>query len=275
MMKLGRLGALGLVAALAMGPVAAPALGEELKADKKAGPSVGGVAGGAGGVVKGVVAYTGKTPERKPITDLATNPFCKAAHEGPLPLRDTFIFGKNGEKTTLANALVYVSKGLEGKKFDAPKTPVVLDQKACIYTPHVVGVVAGQAVDILNSDNTLHNVQASPKNNPAFNDGMPVPMKITKTFEKAEIDINVRCAVHPWMGAWIHVLPHPYFAVSAEDGSFEIQGLPAGEYEVRVIHEMVIFNAESVKVKVEDGKEAKADFEVKADKEKRREAGVM
>src|SRR6478735_1168036 len=125
------------------------------------------------GTITGVVKFTGPKPERKVITEVAANAFCKEACAGTNLLSDKFVFGKNGADDTLANVLVYVSKGLEGKSFAPPKEPVVLDQVRCTYTPHVVGVMVGQTLDIHNSDATLHNVMAQPRVNKGFNDGMP------------------------------------------------------------------------------------------------------
>ena len=152
------------------------------------------------------------------------------------------MFGKNGSDDTLQNVLVYVSKGLEGKKFDAPKQPVVLDQVGCVYTPHVVAVMAGQTLEIRNSDATLHNVMSAPRNNPPFNFGMPVKDQTSaKVFKSPEMKMNLKCFMHPWMSAYVHVLEHPFFAVTGPDGTFTIHGLPPGEYELSVLHETSLF----------------------------------
>src|SRR5436190_18156929 len=79
------------------------------------------------GTIGGVVLFKGTKPESKPISDIAGNAFCQEHHKDKLPLRDTFVFGKNGANDTLQNVLVYVTKGLEGKEFPPLKTPVVLD----------------------------------------------------------------------------------------------------------------------------------------------------
>jgi hypothetical protein len=130
-----------------------------------------------------------------------------------------------------------VSKGLEGRKFEPPKQPVVLDQTNCAYTPHVIGIMVGQPLEIHNSDATLHNVMSQPLNNKGFNDGMPGVGKLTKVFDKPEFSVALRCFMHPWMLGYVHVLDHPFYAVTGPDGSFEIKGLPPGEYEVSVRHE--------------------------------------
>ena len=110
-----------------------------------------------GGTVTGIVKYAGDKPEVQPIKEILGNAFCANCYPGgKVPNEEKFAFGKNGSEDILRNVLVYVSKGLEGKSFTPPKTPVVLDQVNCVYTPHVVGVMVGQTLEIRNSDATRH-----------------------------------------------------------------------------------------------------------------------
>jgi hypothetical protein len=134
-----------------------------------------------------------------------------------------------------------------------------LDQVGCRYSPHVLGVQVGQTVEIRNSDGLLHNVHGLPKVNASFNRAMPPNVtEYRHVFEQPEAPFLVKCDVHPWMGAWIEVLDHPYFAVSGGDGRFEITGLPAGTYEVEAWHEML--GTRSATVTVADGEAASSDF---------------
>ena len=234
-------------------------------------PNIGGIESKDGGTITGVVHFKGTKPEAKPIAEVAGNGSCKEHYKDkPLPLHDSFVFGKNGNDDTLANVLVYVSKGLEGKTFDPPRRPAVLDQVGCMYTPHVVAVMVGQTLEIRNSDATLHNVMANPRNNPPFNFGMPVKDQVSeKVFKHAEFKMNFRCFMHPWMSGYVHVLPHPFFAITGEDGSFTIKGLTPGEYVITVLHETSMFEAEpaesAVKVGANETKQVDFTYRPKAE----------
>src|SRR5687767_3406864 len=91
--------------------------------------NVGGIADAKdAATVSGIVYFKGEKPEIKPIAEVSGNGFCKEHHKDKLPPRRTFMFGKNGQRDTVQNVLVYVSKGLQEQAFDPPKTPAVLDQ---------------------------------------------------------------------------------------------------------------------------------------------------
>jgi plastocyanin len=156
----------------------------------------------------------------------------------------------------MGNILVYVSKGVPaGKTYPAPKTPVVFDQNGCQYKPHVLALMVGQPYKILNSDGILHNVHALPKINTAFNRPMPATVKeVTVTFDKAEANFPVKCDVHPWMGAFVGVFNHPFFAVTGADGKFTISGLDPGTYEITAWHERMGTQTATVTVGASDTK---------------------
>ena len=235
-------------------------------AEKKLLPAmnVGGIDAKDAGTIKGVIRFKGTRPEAKPIEEIGGNGFCKQCYEGEdLPRHDEFVFGKNGDSDTLANVLVYVSKGLEGKTFEPLKEPAVIDQVGCMYTPHVVGVMVGQTLEIRNSDATLHNVMAMPRSNTPFNVGMPGKGQvIRKVFQHPELKINLKCFMHPWMSGYVHVLAHPFFAVTGTDGTFTIKGLPPGEYQISVLQETSMFEPEppAATVKIGAGQTRQLDF---------------
>lgn len=188
---------------------------------------------GTAASVSGEVRYQG--PPVKPIAiDMAADPACAQSNAGPVYAQD-LVVNPNG---TLRNALVFVRSGLPAGRFALPTTHPALDQKGCMYHPRVIGVVVGQEFEIANSDPTLHNIHPAPKQNREWNraqieGGAP----FHDHFSHEEIAVPVKCNVHPWMKAWIAVLEHPYFAVTGDDGSFEIKDLPPGEYTLEVWHE--------------------------------------
>lgn len=241
-MKRNWLGALAAAAGLALG-------GTALAAD----PSVGGTED-KGGTIAGLIKYEGKTKDRAEIA-MNTDPYCVKYYQGKSPaLEEKFIWSKDG--TALKNTFIWVSGGLEGKKFPAPKAPFVIDQQGCMYSPHVGGIVLGQELQLKNSDATLHNLHALPKLNEEFNVGQPAPGMVHKvTFAKVEEAILIKCDVHAWMNSYVHVVPHPFFAVSDDSGKFTIKGLPDGEYEVKTWHEFKVFapDKDVVKVTIKDG----------------------
>ena len=189
--------------------------------------------------------FEGAAPTTEKIKADA-DPKCKLAHPQGID-SDQVIVNSN---STLRNVFIYAKEGVTGK-FEAPKTSVGLDQLGCAYKPKVFGIQTGQPLEILNSDDTLHNVHALSKNSKEFNLGMPIKgMKLKKTFDKSEVMVKIKCEVHPWMGAWAGVLDHPFFGVTGEDGSTVIKDLPAGEYTVEAWHEK--YGTQTQKVTVTD-----------------------
>jgi hypothetical protein len=185
------------------------------------------------GTVAGVVAFTGTPPTPKKI-DTSADPVC--GKESPnLTTEDAVI--KDGK---VANVFVYIKDGTlaDGTKiadlgFTPASAPVTLDQHGCHYRPHVLGIQTNQKLTITNSDPTQHNIHPTPKNNPEWNQTQPNGAPpIEKTFARAEILIPVKCNQHPWMKAYIGVLKHPFYGVSAEDGTYTIKGVPPGQYTV-------------------------------------------
>ena len=203
--------------------------------------------------ISGTVTFEGTPPPNAAIR-MNADPYCLTANKTP-QTQETFMV-KDGK---LGNVFVYVQDGLGSRTFPTPTTPVVLDQQNCRYRPHVFGVMAGQPIEILNSDTTLHNIHATPATNPEFNTAQPIKgMKMTHTFPAKEDKVVVpfKCDVHSWMNAYAGVLDHPYFAVTGEDGTFTIEDLPPGTYTLAAWHERAGTKTMSVTVAA---KETKAD----------------
>ena len=178
-------------------------------------------------------------------------------HGDKMPVNEELII--NPDKT-VKWALVYIKEGAPASP--APAAAVEIDQKGCIFSPHVVVARAGQKVIFKNGDPVLHNVRSEAKVNKAFNIAQPIQgMTTAKTFEKPEIGIKVRCDVHFWMALFIHVLDHPFYAVTGDDGTYQIKDLPAGTYTVEVWHEKL--GAQTAQITVAEGDTKTNDFAFK------------
>ncbi len=208
-----------------------------------------GVAAHADGVT-GKVTFDGKAPKGMPIK-MNADPKCLEQHKAGFDFAPVQVGGNGG----LANVFVYVKKGVEGKSFTAPAdAKVILDQKGCWYYPHVSGIMVGQTLEIVNDDPVMHNVNAQPE----FNAAMPPTVKkMDKTFKKEKVMFKLKCNVHPWMTSYVGILPHPYYAVTDKDGSFDIKGLPAGKYTIEAWHETLGSMTQEITVGATGGK---ADF---------------
>ena len=184
------------------------------------------------GSVTGTITFTGTPPAPQPV-DMSGEEQCASAHDEQ-PVRHVVLTGDDGG---LANVFVYVKEGLPAGEWPTPDDAVTLDQQGCEYHPHVMGLQTGQDLEIKNSDGLLHNINTTPEENRGFNISQPTTMTSTRTFTTPEVMIPVRCDVHGWMEAYIGVTDHPYFAVTAEDGTFTIENLPPGDYVIEAWHE--------------------------------------
>jgi plastocyanin len=198
------------------------------------------------GSVSGRVVFTG-TPPAPVAIQMGID---KACTEGVGPNRqsDAVLVAADG---AVQNVFVYVKSGLDAAySFDVPASPVILDQKGCTYTPRVLGIRAGQPLEVRNSDATLHNVHALPMSNQDFNHGLAFKdTKLTQTFTVPEVMVRFKCDVHPWMFSFVGVVAHPFYAVTNASGAFEIQGLPPGTYVIEAWHEK--FGRKTATVKID------------------------
>ncbi|MGA7992566.1 MAG: carboxypeptidase regulatory-like domain-containing protein [Thermoanaerobaculia bacterium] len=224
---------------------------KDAAAPAAASAAAGGPAAGAMGAasVTGKIVFEGAIPAPEKYR-MSADAFCAKVHPGEVAKQDAEI----GPDRGIADVFVYVKSGINGT-YPAPATAAVIDQKGCTYHPHVFGVVAGQNIEILNSDPTLHNIHALPEKNEAFNLGMPVQgMKYTKKFDKPEVMVRIKCDVHGWMSAFCGVVAHPFFAVTAAGGTYTIKNLPAGTYTIEAWHEKFGTRTQEVTVGATDTK---------------------
>jgi hypothetical protein len=205
-----------------------------------------------GGTIAGKVSLDGTPPAPKPV-EMSSKPECAQVHGGNPPLADNLIVGAD---KGLKDCFVYIKKGLEAHKFEPPAEPAVIDQKGCMYSPHVFGMMVQQDLKILNSDPFMHNIKVSDNN--AFNLSMTsgqAPDVKKKWFKREQVPVTIQCDVHAWMRSYACVVRHPYFAVTKDDGKFEIKNLPPGKYTLGVWHEPVrgLTAAADVEVEVKGG----------------------
>jgi plastocyanin len=180
------------------------------------------------GTVTGVIKFTGTAPRPAKI-DMSQDAACKGTN-----VAETY----DVDNGNLANVFVYVKTGLGDRTFAPPKDPVTIDQQDCRYHPHVLGVMAGQTVKIVNSDDTTHNIHPTPQHNREWNESQPPKAApIEKTFAREEIMLPVKCNQHPWMKMYLNVVKSPFFAVTGKDGKYELKGLPPGTYTIAAVHE--------------------------------------
>ncbi len=183
--------------------------------------------------VTGKIVFSGAKPAVRNI-DMSANPACQRAH--PTPQKsETAVLNANG---TLRYTFVWIKSGLPTKQWPVPTAHAEIDQKGCMYTPHILAVMTNQPIDIKNDDPTNHNIHPLPKINQEWNESQPPKGDPkTKSFPREEVMIPVKCNVHPWMRAYIAVVHHPFFAVTGDDGTFTIKNLPAGTYTLEAWHE--------------------------------------
>jgi plastocyanin len=194
------------------------------------------------GVIKGTVIFEGEAPDRpKLVRD--TDPVCAKIDK----LSEDVIVTKG----KLKDVLVRVKNGTAGKHA-APAAPAAIDQKDCMYSPRVLGVIAGQKVGVRNSDGTFHNVHGTVDGKLLWNKPHPKgePEIALDSTPKSGDVIDIVCDVHPWMHAYAVVMDHPYFAVTNEAGAFEIKGLAPGTYTLEAWHPTLGLKTLTVKIGV-------------------------
>ena len=185
------------------------------------------------GSVTGTVTLDGKAAPEKPI-NMSAEPYCQKANSGPV-VPPTVVTDDKGD---LGNVVIFVKDGLGDYVFTTPTDSVPLAQKGCMYSPHVIAVMAGQTFEVKNDDQTTHNIHPMPKDNREWNKSQPPGASpLDETFGRAEVAIPVKCNVHPWMKSYIFVFKNPYYAVTSKDGKFTLKDLPPGTYTIEAWQE--------------------------------------
>ena len=207
--------------------------------------------------ITGTITLKGTPPKEKDITPLKEDATCGKMHTD-MPTTHFYVVGPKGE---LADVVVSL-QGISGKSTGASAPAAALDQKGCEYVPSIFAVQTGQKIVVKNSDPVLHNVHnvpASGSENKEYNQAqVPNGPDLTFSFDKPENFLKFQCDVHKWMFAWVSVFDHPYFAVSAKDGTFKITNVPPGKYKIQAAHRKA--GTVTQEIEVTEGAPAKADF---------------
>jgi plastocyanin len=207
-----------------------------------------------GGTIVGKVTFKGTPPTMKPI-DMTMEPVCAKMHATPV-MNEGVVAGPGN---SLGDVVVYISAG--GPASAAPSSPVVLNQKGCQYIPHVLTLQVGQRLEVRNDDETSHNIHPMSRVNPEWNRSQPPGAPpIEDQYDKPEF-IRVKCNVHPWMHAYFAVLNTSHSAVTSNDGTFSLGGLPPGKYTVTAWQER--FGTQSQEVTITGNETTKLDFVLK------------
>jgi hypothetical protein len=213
--------------------------------------SAGGPMNVSGGTVslRGTVRFEGTVPAAKPI-NMSADPNCAKQHASPA-MNQEIVADAKGD---LQNVVVFVSEGLGDRTFEPPSQPAVIEQKGCMYAPHVLAVRANQQLEVVNSDPTLHNIHPLPANNREWNKAEAPGATAEESFSREEIAIPIKCNVHPWMRSYVAVFKHPYFAVTGKDGSFDLGNLPPGTYTIKAWHEKLGTSSQQVTIGANESK---------------------
>lgn len=208
------------------------------------------LAASSSGVISGRVVFTGDAPAQKKIKVTKDNEKC-----GTEISSEELIVGAD---KGIANAVVSVV-GLKGAP-PKPASPATIDQKGCVFRPHVAIVGVGAPLDILNNDGVLHNFHTASTKNPPLNRAQPgFRKKMSETFKQPET-MKVTCDAHPWMSAWVIVTDHPYVSATDNGGNFKIAEVPPGNHTIEVWHESLGKITKTVTVKA--GEETKVNIEL-------------
>ena len=194
----------------------------------------------AQGSVKGTVIYEGEVPNRNKIRR-DSDPYCAKTEK----LSEDVVVTKG----KLKDVLVRIKNGSAGTH-TAPLAPVLIDQRDCMYSPRVVGIVAGQKLAVRNSDGTFHNIHGTLSGKLLWNKPQAAsePDLTLDTTAAPNDVVDVVCDVHPWMHSYAVVMDHPFFAVTGEDGVFEIKGLAPGSYTLEAWHPSLGVRTLNVKI---------------------------
>jgi len=178
--------------------------------------------------IKGTVRYAGTPVEKKKVPVTIDQYICGKEKE----FEELVLSSNNG----IRNAVVSLQSPPPGAKGDWKLPPAKMDQKQCSFVPRVVIVPVGGSMEFLNSDRLLHNVRSAAKQNSPFNRAQPHARTISFVFKEPEL-LRVDCDLHSWMRGYVVVAAHPFYAVTNEQGEFNLENVPPGKYILQIWQE--------------------------------------
>lgn len=177
--------------------------------------------------------------ETRPTKGVAISGVVTYVVDPAKPWRYSRYFIKNRKTGQLAETIVAL-RGSSLKDWPVAAKPrtTEIDQRDFQFTPQTVAIRVGDSVKFLNNDATSHNVRSS---SPlaTFSDNISPGFDFTHRFDRAggvAQPIQLGCAFHGGMQAWILVFDHPFFKVTGVDGRFRFEGVPPGKYKLDVYH---------------------------------------
>ena len=211
-----------------------------------------------GGSIRGQVTIIGDKP-RPMAFNLVTIPdavYCGRISTGTgWRIVEDFIIAKGG---SLKDAVVMLDGIKQGKPFDLPK--VRIDAMDCDFLPFVNVLKDQDEITVINMDPVEHDIQGYETARVRgarvlFNRPLPMnpfhrvlglvhshkhmagkPMIQKIHLRKGRNLFVMQCGFHPYMFSWGVVIKNPYYAITKEDGKFEISDIPPGEYFLKVWH---------------------------------------
>jgi len=212
---------------------------------------------GSEGRITGEISFVGEAPQPKRI-DASGDPVCETGS------RELFTEDIIVTKGKLANVLVYLRSGgpLGWYVFEAPTADVSISHQFCQFVPRILGMQLQQTLQIATGDPTYHNIHFTPRENADWNQTQaPNSDPLHHKFTKSEVGIPARDNQHPWERAYVSVFTHPFFAITARNGLYEISGIPPGQYTIVAWHER--FGEQTAEISIGVGEQKTLDFAFK------------